>query len=98
MTVYTPEVYPLRIRGIGTAAAMGVGRLGGVVSPLLIGLLLSLGNINSVWLMLGSAQLAAALLSMWLAYETRGRNLELASQVATLSPDPFPAAARARPG
>lgn len=95
MTVYTPEVYPLRIRGIGTAAAMGIGRVGGVVSPLLIGLLLSLGNINSVWVMLGSAQLAAALLSLWLAFETRGRNLELVSQAA---PAQFRAAARAGSG
>lgn len=92
MTVYTPEVYPLRIRGIGTAAAMGVGRLGGVVSPLLFGVLLSLGNVSIVWLLLASVQLAAALLSLWLAYETRGRNLELASQVAV---GQFPASRQA---
>jgi putative MFS transporter len=82
MTVYTPEVYPLRIRGVATAAAMGMGRVGGMVSPLLIGLLLSLGSVLSVWFLLASVQLGAALISLWLAQETRGRNLELVSQVA----------------
>jgi biopolymer transport protein ExbB/TolQ len=56
--------------------------VGGMVSPLLIGVLLTLGSVSWVWLLLGSAQLAAALLSLWLAYETRGRNLELVSQAA----------------
>lgn len=89
MTVYTPEVYPLRIRGIGTAAAMGIGRVGGMVSPLLIGVLLTLRSVTWVWLLLGAVQLAAALLSLWLAYETRGRNLELVSQ-ANLAAIPGP--------
>jgi hypothetical protein len=33
MTVYTPEVFPLRIRAIGTASAMACGRIAGVISP-----------------------------------------------------------------
>lgn len=82
MTVYTPEVFPLRIRGIATAAAMGTGRLGGMVSPIVIGWLLSLGSITSVWFLLAAVQSGAALLSLWLAQETRGRNLELVSHVA----------------
>jgi len=80
MTVYTPEVFPLRIRGIGTAAAMGVGRLGGMVSPILIGVLLSIGSVMSVWFLLAAVQIGAGLISLWLAQETRGRNLELVSQ------------------
>jgi hypothetical protein len=36
----------------------------------------------SVWFLLASVQLGAALISLWLAQETRGRNLELVSQVA----------------
>jgi putative MFS transporter len=82
MTVYTPEVFPLRIRGIATAAAMGVGRLGGMVSPILIGVLLSLGSVMSVWFLLAAVQAGAGLISLWLAQETRGQNLELASQVS----------------
>ena len=81
MTVYTPEVFPLRIRGIATAAAMGIGRVGGMVSPILIGVLLSVGSVMSVWFLLAAVQLGAGLISLWLAQETRGRNLELVSQV-----------------
>jgi putative MFS transporter len=82
MTVYTPEVFPLRIRGIGTAAAMGVGRAGGMVSPILIGVLLSLGSVMAVWFLLAAVQAGAGLLTLWLAQETRGRNLEFVSQAA----------------
>jgi len=82
MTVYTPEVYPLRIRGIATAGAMGVGRFGGMLSPFVVGVLVGAGNITAVWILMGTCLLAAAALSLWLAYETRGRNLELVSQAA----------------
>jgi hypothetical protein len=60
-----------------------------MVSPLLIGALLTLGTVGWVWLLLGSVQLAAALVSLWLAYETRGRNL---GPVLEATPAPFPAA------
>jgi hypothetical protein len=60
---------------------------------LLIGVLLTLGSVSWVWLLLGSVQLAAALLS--LAYETRGRNLKLVSQPA-LPPVPATLAAPSR--
>jgi putative MFS transporter len=82
MTVYTPEVYPLRIRGIGTAAAMGIGRFGGMISPLIAGILISADNVTLVWCMLAAVQLSSATVTLALAYETRGRNLELVSQGA----------------
>ena len=56
---------------------MGVGRVGGMVSPLPIGVLLTLGTVGWVWLLLGSVELAVVLVSLWLVYETRGRNLGL---------------------
>ena len=37
MTVYTPEVFPVRIRGLATSAAMGIGRFGGMTAPSIIG-------------------------------------------------------------
>ncbi len=82
MTVYTPEVYPLRIRGIGTAAAMGWGRFGGMISPFAAGLLLRADNITLVWCMMSAFQLASASVTLVLARETRGRNLELVSEPA----------------
>ena len=54
------------IRGIGTAAVMGVGHVRGMVSPLLIGIPLTLGPVGWGWLILGSVQLAAAPPLLWL--------------------------------
>src|SRR5690348_784041 len=68
---------------------MGVGPVGGMVSPLLIGVLLTLGTVGWVWLLLGSVQLATVLVSLWLAHETRSRNL---GPVLQETPAPFPAA------
>ncbi len=36
---YTPENYPAEIRGTGTGSAAGFGRIGSVISPLLVGVL-----------------------------------------------------------
>jgi putative MFS transporter len=80
MTVYTPEVYPVRIRGKGTALAMGWGRFGGMVSPVVAGMLIGGGNLVLVWGMLGGAMFLASGLTLLLAYETRG-NLEAVSRV-----------------
>ncbi len=80
MTVYTPEVYPLRIRGLGTACAMALGRIAGAISPFVVGLLLGSKNVSLVWWSMGACQMIAGLLSLWLATETRGVNLERLSE------------------
>jgi len=40
---YSPEQYPTVIRATGTGTAAGVGRIGGILGPLLVGVLLSKG-------------------------------------------------------
>jgi len=80
MTVYTPEVYPLRIRGIGTACAMACGRIAGVISPFAVGLIIGAQNIALMWWLMGACGMIAALMSLWLAIETRGVNLERLSE------------------
>lgn len=82
MTVYTPEVYPVRIRGLATSMAMGVGRFGGMTSPLIIGMIIGPDTIYYVWFLMAGAQFCASGLSLWLARETSGRNLEVASAPA----------------
>jgi putative MFS transporter len=82
MTVYTPEVFPVRIRGLATSAAMGVGRFGGMTAPLIIGMIIGPTTYYYVWLLMGGAQLLSAGLSLWLARETSGRNLEVAAATA----------------
>ncbi len=76
MTVYTPEVYPVRIRGLATSAAMGVGRFGGMVAPVVIGAVISPTTINYVWYLMAGAQVVSSSITLWLARETSGRNLE----------------------
>ncbi|MDB5401460.1 MAG: transporter, putative metabolite:H+ symporter [Acetobacteraceae bacterium] len=82
MTVYTPEVYPVRIRGKGAAIAMGWGRFGGMVSPIVAGFLISADNLNYVWGLMGAFQFTSAGLTLLLAHETSRRNLESVAKPA----------------
>jgi putative MFS transporter len=82
MTVYTPEVYPVRIRGKGAAIAMGWGRFGGMVSPIVAGFLISADNLMWVWGLMAAFQFTAAGLTFLLAHETSGRNLEAVAKPA----------------
>lgn len=43
MYAYTPENYPTMIRGTGVGLAAGVGRVGGVIGPLVVGSLTAVG-------------------------------------------------------
>ena len=76
MTVYTPEVYPVRIRATGTAIAMGWGRFAGMLSPIIAGFLISADNLAGVWSLMAGFQFLAAAATLVLARETRRRNLE----------------------
>ena len=82
MTVYTPEVYPVRIRGKGAALAMGWGRFGGMISPFVAGILISADSLTFVWCLMAGFQFTAATLTLILARETRGRNLETVAKAA----------------
>jgi putative MFS transporter len=41
---YSPEQYPAEVRGTGSGMAAGVGRIGGIVGPLLVGMLTQNGT------------------------------------------------------
>jgi putative MFS transporter len=73
--LYTPEVYPTRMRAIGTGLATSWLRLASAAGPALVGLLLSRQGIDSVFVMFTGVALigAAAAVSM---IETRSRQLE----------------------
>ena len=53
-----------------------------MISPFVAELLLSADNITLVWCMMSAFQLASATVTLVLARETRGRNLELVSESA----------------
>jgi MFS transporter, putative metabolite:H+ symporter len=75
---YTPELYPTDVRGTGSGWAAGVGRVGGIAGPYLVGLMLGawqLGTLVVFSMFAGVLLLIAA--NVWLlGEETRGRALE----------------------
>ena len=73
---YTPELYPTRARATGAGCASAVGRIGSLIGPSLIGVVLpNLGNAGVFALGAGSFVIAA-LAVVTLGVETRGKSLE----------------------
>jgi putative MFS transporter len=73
--LYTPEIYPTRIRATGTGLATSWLRLASAVGPALVGMMVHDEGIASVFLMLAGVCLVGALASC-LMIETRQRSLE----------------------
>jgi hypothetical protein len=53
-----------------------------MTAPLIIGMIIGPTTYYQVWLLMGGAQLLAAGITLWLARETRGRNLEATAATA----------------
>jgi putative MFS transporter len=73
--LYTPEVYPTRMRAIGTGAATCWLRLASAVAPLLVGYIVAAGGIGSIFLMFAGASVIGAFAAAFML-ETRNRRLE----------------------
>jgi len=73
--LYTPEIYPTRMRAIGTGAATCWLRLASAAGPLLVGYLVAERGTGAVFLMFAAAGVAGALAAT-LTLETRNRRLE----------------------
>lgn len=73
--LYTPEIYPTRVRAIGTGLATSWLRIASAVGPALVGFMVAARGINSVFLMFAGVSVAGALAATCMT-ETRGRSLE----------------------
>ena len=73
--LYTPEIYPTRMRAIGTGAATCWLRLASAVAPLLVGSIVAAGGIRSIFLMFAGVGVIGALAAAFML-ETRNRRLE----------------------
>ena len=73
--LYTPEIYPTRIRAIGTAAATCWLRLASAAGPLVVGVMMVSYGISSVFLMFAGVALVGAVVATQMI-ETRNRRLE----------------------
>ena len=74
---YTPELYPTAIRATGAGVAAAVGRVGGIIGPLITPVLVQdyLGQTGTYVMFM--VVLVATAVAVWaLAEETRGRALE----------------------
>jgi MFS transporter, putative metabolite:H+ symporter len=64
---YTPEQYPTTIRGTGSGMAAAIGRVGGILGPLLVGYLVgagsSIGSIFTIFTI--SVLIGAAVVLLW---------------------------------
>ncbi len=75
---YTPELYPTRLRGTGAGSAAAFGRLGAILAPLIVGMILESwgGGFPLIFTMFAGVLVVGAAGVMLLGEETRGRTLE----------------------
>ncbi len=74
---YTPELYPTNIRAFGSGWASAIGRLGGIVAPLVVTqMMLGKNAFSSVFMMFAMVLIGVALIVIVLGEETKGKTLE----------------------
>jgi putative MFS transporter len=73
--LYTPEIYPTRMRAVGTGLATAWLRLGSSAGPALVGSLVAFRGVTAVFWLFAGVCLIALLISR-LMIETRQRTLE----------------------
>ena len=73
--LYTPEIYPTRMRAIGTGAATCWLRLASAAGPVLVGYLVAARGTGAVFLMFAAAGVIGAVAALGML-ETRNRRLE----------------------
>jgi putative MFS transporter len=73
--LYTPEIYPTRMRAIGTGVATSWLRLASAVGPALVGYMVGAVGIGAVFLMFAAVGIIGAFAAARMI-ETRGQRLE----------------------
>ena len=74
--LYVPELYPTRMRAMGTGLASAWLRIGAIVGPSMVGWILGVSDLSTVFLMFALAGAVGGLVILFAAIETRGRSLE----------------------
>lgn len=74
---YTPEQYPANIRAFGSGWAAAIGRIGGIVAPIVVThLMVAPEAFHHVFMMFTVVLLAVAVVIIVLGEETQGKTLE----------------------
>ncbi len=74
--LYSAEIYPTRLRALGTGAGSAWLRLGSSAGPMLVGFIMSAMGIQYVFATFAVILLIGALLTVFFAVETKGKALE----------------------
>ncbi|MFH8236779.1 MFS transporter [Streptomyces sp. NPDC018321] len=74
--LYTPELFPTRIRALGSSVGGAMNRLGVILGPIVVGAIYAGGAIGTVFVTLAAVALAGSLSAAAGAEETSGRTLE----------------------
>jgi len=74
--VYTPEIYPTRIRAFGAAAASSWARIASIVGPNIVAAILVTQGVGWVFIVFGAVAVLAGLLVLALVVDTNSRLLE----------------------
>ena len=84
--LYTPELYPTRVRALGVGAATAWLRLASMIAPAIVGMIIGARltpaqapDVPTVFLAFGAVAAVAAVVTGLFAVETKGRVLEEAS-------------------
>ena len=78
--VYLPEIYPTRMRALGSGTASSWLRIASIVGPVIVGMILGQAGVGAVFLFFGVIGLAGALAVVLFAIETNGKVLEEIAQ------------------
>jgi putative MFS transporter len=73
--LYTPEIYPTRLRAIGTGVATAWLRVASALGPVLVGVMVGQNGIAPVFVMFAGVSIAGSLVAMRMI-ETRKQRLE----------------------
>ena len=74
--LYSSEIYPTRVRALGTGTGTAWVRLASIIGPFVVGMILPAGGLSGVFMMFAIAALVGGIVTALFAMETRGRTLE----------------------
>jgi putative MFS transporter len=75
LVLYTPELYPTRVRALGSGTATAWLRFASIIGPTAVGYMIA-GGLQSVFLWFGVVAVVGAVITALFAVETKGRVLE----------------------